>query len=193
MLDVSFESLTLISYHKKYMIIHCTKKLATKLSTVSSEVLIEANPLGSWHANLYVIDRHNCVMFCHDKTRFVLFLTGLKKQDFSNLDFWFNDIYANTMLKLGYAPQLIEKALGLFDPLQFDTYCDRSVQGSMRTARMMDLEGLLMDVSDVLDLPIYSVSARLNHRPARIKGMKKSECLWPDKAMHAWIEVVCFT
>ena len=172
------------------MIIHCTKKLATKLPIVSHTALTETNPLGSWHANLYLIDRHNCVMFCHDQTRFVLFMVGLKKADFARLDFWFQDLFANTMLKLGYAPQFLEKALGLLDPLQFDTCSDRSVQGSMRTAKMMNLDGLLMDVPDVLDLPIYSVSARLNHRPVTTKGMKGSECLWPDKAMQAWIEAV---
>ena len=172
------------------MIIHCTQKLAAKLSNVSESLLTETNTLGSWHANLYVIDRRNCVMFCHDQTRFVLFMAGLKKADFARLDFWFQDLFANTMLKLDYDPRLIEKVLGLLAPLQFDTHCDRSVQGSMRTAKMMDLEGLLMDVPDVLDLPVYSVSARLNHRPVTTKGMKGREYLWPDKAMYDWIEAV---
>jgi len=57
------------------MIIHCTHKLAAKLPGVSSAQLGEASPLGSWHANLYVIDRHNCVMFCHDQTRHVLYFS----------------------------------------------------------------------------------------------------------------------
>ncbi|WP_420870698.1 DUF6933 domain-containing protein [Mariprofundus erugo] len=61
------------------MIIHCTKKLAAKLSDVSAEPLMDSNPLGSWHANLYTIDRRNCVMFCHDQTRFVLLMVGVKK------------------------------------------------------------------------------------------------------------------
>lgn len=53
---------------------------------------------------------------------------------------------------------------------------------------MMELNALLMDVPDVFDLPIYSVSARLNYRPVTTKGMRGSECLWPDKAMKEWIE-----
>ena len=170
------------------MIIHCTQKLATKLPNVSSAPLAETNPLGSWHANLYIIDRRNCVMFCHDQTRFVLFMAGLKKADFARLDFWFQDRFANTMLKLDYEPRLIEKALDLLDPLQFDTSSDRSVQGSMRTVRTMELEGMLMDVPDVMDIPIYSASAHLNHRPVTTKGMKGRECLWPDRAMKEWIK-----
>ncbi len=84
------------------MIIHSTTKLAAKLPKASSTHLVENNLLGSWHASLYLIDRRNCVMFCHDRTRFVLFVSGLKKADFANLDFWFQDIFTNTMLKLDY-------------------------------------------------------------------------------------------
>jgi len=62
------------------MIIHCTKKLAAKLPHVSDTPLDEPNPLGSWHANLYTIHRRNCIMLCHDNTRFVLFMAGLKQK-----------------------------------------------------------------------------------------------------------------
>lgn len=172
------------------MIIHCTQKLSAKLQNVSHERLEDNNPLGDWHANLYIIDRRQCVMFCHDKTRFVLFMPGLKKTDFANLDFWFKDLFANTMLKLGYEVELIEKALSHVDDLRFDTVCDRSVQGSMRTAKLQDLDGILMDVPDVMDLPMYSVSARLNERPVTTKGMKASECLWPMKAMKVLISTL---
>jgi len=128
------------------MIIHRIQKLAAKLENVSRERLEDNNPLGEWHANLYVIDRRQRVMFCHDKTRFVLFVPGLMKKDFANLDFWFKDLFANTMLKLGYEPELLEKALAQVDALRFDTVCDRSVQVSMRTAKLQDLDGMLMDV-----------------------------------------------
>lgn len=165
------------------MIIHCTRKLAKKLNNVSHEPLMGNNPLGDWHANLYVIDRRQCLMFCHDRTRFVLFMPGLKKNDFAGLDFWFRDLFANTLLKLDYEPELIEQALSYVDDLRFDTVCDRSVQGSMRTVRLQELEGILMDMSEVTELPMYSVSARFNRRPVTTKGMKKRECLWPDKAM----------
>lgn len=158
------------------MIIHCTKKLAAKLHIVSGIGLVNPDPLGIWHANLYLIDKRNCVMFCHDQTRFILFVPGLKKADFANLDFWFQELFANTMLKLDYEPELIEAALSLVDELQFDTVCDRSVQGTMRVA-VQDIDAMLWD------LPMYTVSARLCNRPVRTKGMKESECLWPADAM----------
>lgn len=67
------------------LLIHCTQKLAKRLKNVSRERLVDNNPLGDWHTNLYVIDRRQCVMFCHDQPRFVLFVPGLKKQDFASL------------------------------------------------------------------------------------------------------------
>ena len=54
------------------MIIHCTRKLAAKLPEVSAKALTENSPLGSWHAHVYVIDRRNCLLFCHDETRYTV-------------------------------------------------------------------------------------------------------------------------
>ena len=82
------------------MIIHCTKKLAARLPNVSPVPLDEDNPLGSWHAHLYTIDRRNCLMFCHDETRFTLFMAGLKKPDFGNLTSWFLDYSPTLCLSL---------------------------------------------------------------------------------------------
>lgn len=171
------------------MLIHCTKKLSLKLKNVSKTPLLETSKIGSWHANLYLIDRRQCLMFCHDKTRFVLFMSGLKKNDFAALDFWFKDLYANTLLKMGYEPELIERALSEVDELQFDTCCDRSVQGTMRVTKQ-DLDVMAWRASNVMDLPIYSTSAHLNGRPVTIKGLKSGECLWPDREMRAWIEAI---
>ncbi len=170
------------------MIIHCTKKLAAKLPEVSAEPLAESNPLGSWHANLYTIDRRNCLLFCHDQTRFVLFMAGVKEEHFARLDFWFQDLFTNTMLKLGYDTTLIEKAHPMLNTPRFDTACDRSVQGSMRTVRMMELESMLYHAGDVTELLPYSTSAKLNDRPVTIKGMKSNECLWPIRDMEIYLK-----
>ncbi|MCP4076290.1 MAG: hypothetical protein GY744_08910 [Gammaproteobacteria bacterium] len=170
------------SRHNSRMIIHCTKKLASKIPEVNSDTLGDSNPLGSWHANLYTIDRRNCLMFCHDRTRFILFMAGLKMANFTNLNNWFQDVFANTMLKLDYPIDLIDRTLAQLDLLQFDTVCDRSVQGTLRIARQ-DIDAMLYRVADVMDLPMDSTSAKLNNRPVTVKGMKTSDCLWPAEEM----------
>ena len=96
------------------------------------------------------------------------------------------------MLKLDYNPELIQKAASLCTPLQFDTNCNRSVQGTMRVTRF-DLDGYLMNIpnlSDIRDVPMYALSAELNNRPVTIKGMKASQCLWPAKEMKTFIEAL---
>jgi len=172
------------------MIIHSTQKLAKKIPNVSKDSLNNDNPLGDWHANIYIIAKQSCVMFCHDKTRFCLFIPALRTADFENLDFWFRDVFANTMLKLNYDSKIIEKALSLITPLEFDTHCDRSVQGTMRVAHD-DLHGILINtpnLTDLNDAPLYTISAQLNDRPLKTKGMKYGECLWPIRDMKNFIE-----
>ncbi|MHB1233596.1 MAG: DUF6933 domain-containing protein, partial [Burkholderiales bacterium] len=44
------------------MILHCSQKLAAKLPAISSTLLEETSPLGSWHAHLFMLDRGQCVM-----------------------------------------------------------------------------------------------------------------------------------
>ena len=88
-----------------------------------------------------------------------------------------------------YDATLLEHAVSLFDPLQFDTTCDRSVQGTMRVARQ-DLDAYLMRVPDVMDLPIYTTCVRLNQRPVSVKGMKETDFLWPEMEMNKFIRDV---
>jgi len=85
------------------MIIHCTKKLAAKLPVVSTDLLTENSPLGSWHANLYTIDRRNCLLFCHDETRYTLFFPGLRKPHFAELDRWFREAFTASLAYMGMA------------------------------------------------------------------------------------------
>ncbi len=67
------------------MIIHCSRKLAAKLANFSPVPLKETSPLGSWHAHLFTIDRRQCVMFCHDATRYAPFLPGLRHEYFAEM------------------------------------------------------------------------------------------------------------
>ena len=91
------------------------------------------------------------------------------------------------MLRLDFPSATVGKGMALLTPPQFDTATDRSVQGSMRTV-ILEIKGHAADVPNVMDLPMYSLSAFMNHRPQFLKGMKSSDCLWPDKAMREFIE-----
>lgn len=161
------------------MILHCSQKLAAKLPDVSPTSLDETSPLGSWHGHLFTMDRRQCVMFCHDATRYVLFLPGLRKADFAELgSAWFRPLYLATLAMFGCPDTQIKKVELALGPMRFDTATDRSVQGSLRVAKQ-DLEAWLYRVPNVMDLNPLAVSCRLNERPATVYG----KCVWPEKAM----------
>ena len=118
-------------------------------------------------------------MFCHDATRYVLFLPGLRKEHFAELGGkWFQPLYLATLAAFGYAPAQIKKVELAIGPICFDTATDRSVQGSLRIV-WQDLEAWIVRVPEVMDLYPIAVSCELSHRPATICG----KLVWPDKAM----------
>lgn len=165
------------------MIIHCSQKLAAKLPDVSPTPLAETSPLGSWHGHLFTMDRRQCVMFCHDATRYVLFLPGLRKEHFAELGSkWFRPLYLATLARFGCPDTQIKKVELALGPMRFDTATDRSVQGSLRVAKL-DLEAWLYAMPNVMDLDPLATSCRLNERPATVYG----KWVQPDKAM---LEVV---
>ena len=153
------------------MIIHCTKKLAAKLPSVSSQPLAENSPLGSWHANLYIIDRRNCVLFCHDATRYTLFLPGLRKAEFAELGRWFRELFTASLAYMGMEDSQVGRAELALGPVAFDTATDRSVLGSLNQMKFM-LDGRVNEVEDVILLNLLAVNRWLCHYPVNIKGMK---------------------
>ncbi len=161
------------------MILHCSKKLAAKLTDVTSTALEETSPLGSWHGHLYTLDRRQCVMFVHDATRFALFMPGWKKAQFAELGSkWFRLHYTATLAMLGCPDVQIRKVELALGRVRFDTSTDRSVQGSLRVAAL-DIEAWACQVPNVMNLDPLEISCRLNDRPATVFG----KWLWPGKAM----------
>ncbi|ALC16746.1 hypothetical protein DSOUD_1977 [Desulfuromonas soudanensis] len=150
------------------MIIHCTQKLAAKLPDVSAAPLAENSPLGSWHAHLYTYDRRQCVMFCHDASRYCLFLAGLVKADFAELGRLHRELFLATLIALNVPPTLLGRLTLALGPVQFDRNTNRSVLGSLRTADI-DLSWLIQDLH-VLDCNPVAVALELNERLTSVKG-----------------------
>lgn len=154
------------------MIIHCTKKLAAKLPDVSAAPLPETSPLGSWHAHVYVIDRKQCVLFCHDDTRYTLFLPSLRKPNFAELGRLFRELFTATLAVMGVPDNQIRRAELALGPVRFDTAYDRSVQGSLNQMHF-GLQCLIEDVPDVMLVDPLAMSLRLSHTPVRVRNGKE--------------------
>lgn len=149
------------------LIIHCTKKLSERLPAVSDASLTETSPLGSWHAHRYTIDRRQCVLFCHDKTRYVLFVAGLRKPQFAQLGQLHRELFQACLAAEGMSERLIKAATLLLGEPRFDRATHASVLSSLRVAKQ-DLEAWVYRVPNVLDLDPIEVSVWLNERPVTI-------------------------
>ena len=174
--------------------LNCTKKLLTKLSPDSEGLLPEGrailndigyflnpNPLSGWQANLFTIQRRNCILMLHNTTRFPLLIIGLVKKDYPVLDYLFSDALMNTLLKIGANEEQMQTATEALAPLSIQSGCDRSVQGTMNQMKGSFEHMVWYDDIKVEELSPYRTAAWLADRPCTVKGQK--DCIWPKEAM----------
>jgi len=178
--------------------LHCTKKLLAKLPLLddghlnsnhghfADEHTAGKSLLSDWHANLILLQRHQCVLFVHDATRFPVFVPALKKKDFAELDYYFQDGVMNTLLKVGAEEQHMVAVEKLLAPLVCDNDCNRSVQGTLNQMGQEMAWMLEYDNISVEELASYRTSAWLAERPCNAKGVRG--CIWPVRAMLELLE-----
>lgn len=179
--------------------LHASKKLFEKLplneegmlyltpntQSLYQQAALDNNPLSGWHGHLVTMQRRNCVFFVHDETRFSLLLPALTKPDFADLNDLFIDVFMNTLLKCGADDRHMTAAQQYLRPLQVDTQCNRSVQGTLNRVKF-EVECMLEDEPvDLAEVAGYSVGAWLSDAPRNIKG---KGMLWPDRAMLELLE-----
>lgn len=177
--------------------IHSTKKLFAKLPLDDAGMISDLpldtgansdtqSPLGDWHANLLTLQRHNCILFIHDATRFPVFLKELRKPDFAELGWRFEDGFMNTLLKAGANDAQLQAAASALRPLQFDSNCDRSVQ-STSTQRAGDIEHILaLENLSLSDVSAFRMGAKLSEMLTKVKGMK--DYIRPNEEMFALLD-----
>lgn len=172
------------------MLLHCTKRLAEKLprnhiiNSPPAGPQVKYTPLLEWHGHLLLLDRRQCVLFCHDLTRYVLFLPGLRAAQFADLGRWHQELFLATLAAQGLPSSHLAHLKLLMGPLQMDCQTNRSVLGSLRVAADDLRYGFLPRVANVLDLDPIAISCELDQRPCRIG----KTCIWPAEAMRQLVE-----
>ncbi len=113
-------------------LIHCTQKLLAEIPGG----LIDPSVSGeSWHANLLRIDRRKCVLFTHDKTLYSVFVPGLKKAEFEQLDEVFGQHLFKALMWDEFPQTQIEQMLEACRVIRFTRFSSRSVLSSMNDIR----------------------------------------------------------
>lgn len=120
------------------MIIHCTAALSSKLPSIASHAAADESPLGAWHAHLVRVQRLQCLLFCHDATRFMLMLPGVRKPQLQEIGRSHRDLFCAVLAAEGLPDALIARAEASLGEAGCDRATDRSVLGSMNIA-MPDL------------------------------------------------------
>lgn len=172
------------------MILHCTQKLATRLPSTfflpgpDDGFVSQAHSLSSWHAHLLTLDRRQCVLFCHDVTRYVLFLPGLRAPQLAELGRWHRDLFLAMLQAQGLPHHHIARAGLTLGPLCTDRQTDRSVLGSLRVAAQDLKFGALDRTTNVMELAPVATSRWLNERPCRVYN----RLVWPEQAMREIVE-----
>lgn len=112
---------------------------------------------------------------CHDQSRSVLFIPGVRKANLLDLDNLFPEFLVLTLQALGCRTISLSRLKLALGPVRFDTATDRSVLASM-TVATRDLEPVVFSVDNVLELDPVAVSARLSRRPATIRKQWVRPC-----------------
>ncbi|MCS6290748.1 MAG: hypothetical protein H8K10_17460 [Nitrospira sp.] len=136
--------------------------------------------MSSWHGHLLTLDRRQCVLFCHDLTRYVLFMPGLRAPQLAELGQWHRDLFLAVLEAQGLRREQIARAGLMLGQLGVHRSTDRSVLGSMRVAADDLKYGMLNRIANVMELDPIATSLALNERPCRVKGA----LVWPQQAMH---------
>jgi hypothetical protein len=175
------------------ILLHATRKLFDRLPLNSAGQLsptprsqwlfeqpaLDINPLSGWHGNLVTLQRRQCVLLVHDATRFPLVLPALSKPDFAELNDRFVGVLMNTLLKCGAEEAQMNAAHNHLRPLQVDTQCNRSAQGTLNQMKF-EIECYLADGVNIADMTGYRLGAWLADTPRSVKGQGY---LWPNKEM----------
>ena len=115
-------------------LIRCTKKLQKEIGLKPKNLAEEdasTSLLGSWHANLLLIDRRKCVLFVNDKTLFNFIIPGVKKAELVKLDDHFKSYLQCILADEGFDKTICDQIQQEYDTIGFANTNNKSVMGSM--------------------------------------------------------------
>ncbi|MEK6211904.1 MAG: hypothetical protein AABM64_16300 [Pseudomonadota bacterium] len=143
------------------LLIHCTQKLLAEIP----DRLIDPSASGeSWHANVLRFDRRKCVLFTHDATLYSVFVPGLKKPEFEQLDEVFGQRLFKALVWDEFPQTKIERMLEACRVIRFTRYSNRSVLGSMNDMRFQ-IGWHVEDDGGLTSIDLAQFHRRLNRIP----------------------------
>ncbi|MCF8068856.1 MAG: hypothetical protein K9L30_09750 [Desulfobacterales bacterium] len=143
------------------MKIRCTQKMLSELKEKPVLEYDSTDPFWSWHANMFYIERHKCVLITNDITLFTLFIPALKKPDFQNFKLIFGQQLFKNLLHEKIPQNRIEIVLSGCEKIQYRKTNNRSVLGSMNNQRAY-LEAVIQNEGGLERTDIFKLNHKLN-------------------------------
>ena len=116
-------------------LIRCTQKLLRELGQEPTNILPIKSLLGSWHANLLMIERRKCVLATNDSTLYTIFIPRLIKADFEAFHLIFQENLYKNLAYEGFPQKQIEAVLKEYQDLKYAKTNNRRILGSMNDMR----------------------------------------------------------
>lgn len=142
-------------------VIKCTKKLLKELKQKTTSDVPQDNNLGSWHANIFHIERRKCILITNDLTLYTMFIPYLKKDDFKTFHIVFGQNLFKNLLYEKISQREIETVLEEYREIQYAKTDSRSVLGSMNDQKIQ-LEYIIYSEGGLDNTDIYKLNNKLN-------------------------------
>ena len=149
------------------MLIRCTGKLQKEMGLKKTELKEdEANfsYLGSWHANLILIDRKKCVLFCNDKTLFSFIVPGISRTDIKKLEQIFKEWLQCVLADEELPRSVIEAIISEYSEINYAKTNNKSVLGSMNDLAY-HYKYAILEAGGVNSYEVPGIIRRLNRLP----------------------------
>lgn len=142
-------------------LIKCTQKLLKELKQKPSSYIPHDSNLGSWHANVFHVERRKCVLVTNDLTLYTMFIPYLKKDDFKVFHVVFGQNLFKNLLYEELSQKEIETVLEEYQEIQYAKTDSRSVLGSMNDQKIQ-LEYIINSEGGLDNTDIYNLNKKLN-------------------------------
>jgi hypothetical protein len=142
-------------------LIKCTKKLLNELPQTPTSKVPQTNKLGSWHANIFLIERRKCVLVTNDLSLYAMFIPCLTKPDFKSFHLVFGQNLFKNLLHENLSQSEIETALEEYREIQYAKTDNRSVLGTMNEQKFQ-IEYMIEAEGGLGNTDVYALNSKLN-------------------------------
>ena len=157
-------------------VIRCTRKLLKELDAPPTDIVEMYNqgPLGSWHANIFRIERRKSILFTNDKTLYSLLVVGVTKADLKRFDDLFRDALFKHIKFMDIAPESVDHIMD--ETLQFiiGRTNNKSVLGTMNDHISCTIFQVRYD-GGYKHIDVNDLNHRLNDTPTNAEGYATGE------------------